>query len=157
MNGNKKTPVKGDDIKSILTNSPQVSGGSGSVTRSSVLTGKVPSSTTSSNETRQLPPLKNDGRVEMAFNPPGRGSIKPLVQAWAAASGVTALGSMASYGNQSSLNLRERFDKTRLGTYLNARDEYMKNAPKASKNDSFKDIIMKGFRMGEYKGNPPKF
>ena len=30
MNGNKKTPVKGDDIKSMLTNSPQVSGGSGS-------------------------------------------------------------------------------------------------------------------------------
>ena len=37
--------------------------GTAAVTRSSVLTGKAPSSTTPSNERRQMPPLKNDGLV----------------------------------------------------------------------------------------------
>ena len=161
MNGNKKTPVKGDDIKSMLTNSPQVSGGSGSVTRSSVLTGKVPSSTIPSNETRQISPeaLKS---TQLGGSVPVGGGIKPLLQAGVIGASLLTIGTAASHGhnankNTPSLNLRGKFDQTRLGKYLNAHDEYTKTAPKASKTDGIKDGLMKVFRMGKYKGNPPKF
>ena len=168
MNGNKKTPVKGDDIKNLMSNSPQVSGGSGSVTRSSVLTGKVPSSNTKSGSTKKevkafMQDLPNKGKkYVVGGSVPVGGGIKPLLQAGVVAASLLTIGTAASHGhnankNTPSFNLRGKFDQTRVGKYLNAHDEYTKTAPKASKTDGIKDGLMKVFRMGKYKGNPPKF
>ena len=64
------------------------------------------------NETRQLPPLENDGRVEMSFNIPGRN--KAVAKAMAIATGVAA----PLITGDAIPRLVDKFKETKLGQWV---------------------------------------
>jgi hypothetical protein len=68
--------------------------------------------TTVKNEMRQLPPLENDGRVEMRFNIPGRN--KAVAKVMAIATGVSA----PLITGDAIPRLVEKFKKTKLGQWV---------------------------------------
>tara|TARA_R110000764_G_scaffold74399_1_gene150981 strand:+ start:244 stop:501 length:258 start_codon:yes stop_codon:yes gene_type:complete len=73
------------------------------------------------NETRQLPPLKNDGRVEMRFNIPGRNKAVAKAMAIATGAGTAILESGAID------KIQEKFSQTKLGQWAKKRDDKIKN------------------------------